>query len=42
MAEERKREVVEYYAEESFAGANLVKQVHLGWGVALGCTAIML
>mmetsp|Transcript_12653 Transcript_12653/g.27385 ORF Transcript_12653/g.27385 Transcript_12653/m.27385 type:complete len:140 (-) Transcript_12653:792-1211(-) len=36
---QRKR--VEYYAEESFKGASLIRTVHVGWGVAAGAALIM-
>eukprot|EP00798_Chlamydomonas_sp_ICE-L_P001776 gene1776-33195_t len=31
----------EYYAEESFRGADLVRNVHVGWGVAAGTFMIV-
>mmetsp|Transcript_22628 Transcript_22628/g.38569 ORF Transcript_22628/g.38569 Transcript_22628/m.38569 type:complete len:142 (-) Transcript_22628:760-1185(-) len=34
------RQRVELYAEENFAGANLQRSVHVGWGVCLGAVAI--
>ncbi len=33
---------VEYYAEEQFAGANLKRSVHIGWGATLGTCPLQL